>query len=109
MLSLLNTQKKGYDDGELRHSRNAHASVPGASQSPSAWRRRPDPEAKRATETATATPGDEESWTHGWQWQVVVEKPMTPLPSGKHTKNYGKSPFLSMFNGKIRYFYGHFQ
>jgi hypothetical protein len=27
-----------------------------------------------------------------------------PIPSGKHTKNYGKSPF---FNGKINYFYGH--
>jgi hypothetical protein len=30
-----------------------------------------------------------------------------PLPSGKHTKNYGKSPFsMSIY---IHYFYGHVQ
>ena len=28
------------------------------------------------------------------------------IPSGKHTKNYGKSPF---FYGKTHYFYGHVQ
>ena len=28
------------------------------------------------------------------------------LPSGKHTKNYGK---ITILNGKIHYFYGHFQ
>jgi hypothetical protein len=42
------------------------------------------------------------------------------LPSGKHTKNYGKSPFFMgkpwktmenhhAINGKIHYFNGHFQ
>ena len=46
-------------------TKNAHASVPGASQSPSAWRRRPDPEAKRATETAKATPAPTRRETHG--------------------------------------------
>ena len=31
------------------------------------------------------------------------------IPSGQHTKNYGTSPCLILFNGKIHYFYGHFQ
>ena len=38
-----------------------------------------------------SSPGDKEIGRSWWTWE---------LPSGKHTKNYGKSPFL---NGKIHY------
>ena len=52
----------------------------------------------------------------GHHWDVWASM----LPSGKPTKNYGKSPFLMgkstktmenhhAINGKTHYFYGHFQ
>ena len=38
---------------------------------------------------------------HPSSWFIVID-----IPSGKHTKNDGKSPF---FYGKTHYFYGHVQ
>ena len=37
---------------------------------------------------------------------VKVDGLFNGIPSGKHTKNYGTSPF---FMGNIKYFNGHFQ
>ena len=41
-----------------------------------------------------------------WSLEHPIVEQILEIPSGKHTKNYGTSPF---FNGKIHYFYGHFQ
>ena len=43
-------------------------------------------------------------------YTIPIQSPLNPikshLPSGKLSRNYGKSPF---FNGKIHYFYGNVQ
>ena len=49
-------------------------------------------------------------------WRPRCWREFSMVPSGKHTKNYGKSPFLvgklwniRIFTGQINYFYGHVQ
>ena len=49
------------------------------------------------------------SVSHSLGFMKSTECPVKHLPitrPGKHTKNYGKT---TIFNGKIHYFYGHFQ
>ena len=44
-----------------------------------------------------------ESWDCYFRYQHKTADSEKQIPSGKHTQNYGKSPFLNIFNGKAHY------